>query len=205
MKVRKKQMRELTGEEQEELMGWISTLTEKEDHEDAFYFKEWLLKHSKDPEEYVFVFFASVPPQTPPPLAHSTPHILAYTTHVLAETTTQNLKEEEEEKERLVGVASLVKDDYGRKPPEGGWILGGVNVRREWRGRGIGRAMVSDVVEEVQRMAVESLRVIPVLLYAVDAALVESLYQKLGWQPTIPRKEDWPLEDIPCLQYFNPQ
>ena len=160
--------------EQEELWSWIATLTEKEDNEDGKMFRAWLELHSKDPADSVYVFFTSLKSGA-------------------SDSTTQ-------QEETIVGVASLVKDDYGRIAPEGGWILGGVNVRREWRGKGVGSAIVKAIIEEVKLRVLREKRDIPIKLISVNGALINKLYAPHGWIPTT---DVWPEEDIPCLQVFS--
>ena len=176
----RKELRELRKGEREELWSWIATLTEKEDNEDGKMFRDWLELHSKDPADSVYVFFTA---RTSSASDSTTQH---------AYTTTQE--------ETIVGVASLVKDDYGRIAPEGGWILGGVNVRREWRGKGVGSAIVKAIIEEVKLRVRREKLDIPIKLISVNGALIHKLYAPHGWIPTT---DEWPEEDIPCLQVFS--
>jgi GNAT superfamily N-acetyltransferase len=72
-----------------------------------------------------------------------------------------------------VGTAMLVNDDMITHPELSPW-LGGVYVKKEYRGRGIGLLLSQHAMQEAARMGINQL-----WLYTTSA---RKLYEKLGWQ-----------------------
>jgi len=80
----------------------------------------------------------------------------------------------------LLGTVSLVKSDRQFNAPPGGWVLGGFNVKREFRGQGYGEKILQFILQELHNIVIEGHPPFEVFLNANPRAL--SLYEKLGWK-----------------------
>jgi RimJ/RimL family protein N-acetyltransferase len=80
----------------------------------------------------------------------------------------------------IVATASLVAQDRDLEAPPGGWVLGGVNVARQQRGRGYGHAVMAWIDAELCRRASVSGRRVGVVLQAENPAAVR-LYCAFGF------------------------
>jgi GNAT superfamily N-acetyltransferase len=80
----------------------------------------------------------------------------------------------------LLGAASLVKQDRELLAPPGGWVIAGVNVVRQRRGQGFGRAIMAWLEDELTRRAAERGRPVPVRLQT-DNPIAVRLYTSLGF------------------------
>lgn len=74
---------------------------------------------------------------------------------------------------RLLGSASLVREDLGTLPPFSPW-LASVFVRPDLRGRGVGQALVARIEAVARTLGVTTL-----YLFTEDR---EGFYERLGWQ-----------------------
>jgi predicted N-acetyltransferase YhbS len=83
------------------------------------------------------------------------------------------------EENRPLGSASLIQCDMDTRPGQSPW-LASVFVAPQFRGRGIGSALVRRAIEEAARMTYPML-----YLFTPDR---ESFYRRLGWE-TVSREE----------------
>lgn len=74
---------------------------------------------------------------------------------------------------KLLGAAAILKEDLRTRPAFSPW-LGGVYVKEEYRGKGIGRALVAAAEKLAGEMGVLTL-----YLYTFDA---QRFYRQLGWK-----------------------
>lgn len=81
----------------------------------------------------------------------------------------------------LLGTASLVKLDRDVAAPEHGWVIAGVNVVREHRGRGLGQAFMRCLEDELYRRARTQGWPLLVLINPKDERAIR-LYTKFGCQ-----------------------
>ncbi|MCC6445871.1 MAG: GNAT family N-acetyltransferase [Armatimonadetes bacterium] len=83
----------------------------------------------------------------------------------------------------LLGTASIIARDRDVAAEPGGWMLGGVNVVRECRQRGIGGCIMQHMDACFQRRADEAGRPVPITLYtAYEPAIC--IYRRFGYEPT---------------------
>lgn len=73
----------------------------------------------------------------------------------------------------VVGTISIKAHENATRPGLSPWI-GGVYVRSDWRGKGLGKLMMSAAEVEARRLGLQALH-----LSATDA---QAFYEKLGWQ-----------------------
>lgn len=83
---------------------------------------------------------------------------------------------------KIVATASLVKQDRGVEAEEGGWVLGGVNVHREYRGRKLFWAIMQFIENFVQNKANDRHKPISVKLFTSSRAAIH-VYETLGFEP----------------------
>ena len=76
------------------------------------------------------------------------------------------------DQDQLLGTASLKLWELSDHPDKEHW-LGEVFVRREWRGRGVGTALIRESIDYVRAAGVTDL-----YLYTPDQ---QSLYRRFGW------------------------
>ena len=88
----------------------------------------------------------------------------------------------------LIGTASLVDEDRDLLAPIGGWVIGGVNVIRNLRGRGFGSAIMTWLESELKQRTRKKSNPVQVLLKA-DNPIAIHLYQTFGFT-NIPGKVD---------------
>lgn len=101
------------------------------------------------------------------------------------------------EEGRVVGNISLRRAAF-----PGGWMIGNVAVRPDWRGRGIGRALVEAALETAERRGGAWVG----LEVREDNPVARRLYERLGFEPvgtTVelirPAGLPWPKEELPPL------
>ncbi|HHS97608.1 MAG TPA: GNAT family N-acetyltransferase [Chloroflexi bacterium] len=99
------------------------------------------------------------------------------------------------EEGRVVGNISLRRAAY-----PGGWMIGNVAVHPDWRGRGIGRALVEAALETVEQRGGAWVG----LEVREDNLVARRLYERLGFEPvgtTVelarPAGLPWPKEELP--------
>ena len=88
----------------------------------------------------------------------------------------------------LLGTASLVNQDRELLAPAGGWVVAGVNVMRERRGQGTGRAIMGWIEAELTRRVLSLSQPLRVRLKA-DNPVAVRLYVSLGFA-LLPGKTD---------------
>lgn len=81
---------------------------------------------------------------------------------------------------KLVGTASLVNQDRDLHAPNDGLVIGGVNVFRELRGQGFGKAIMLWLEKEIDQITCRKNYPIRVLLKA-DNPIAIDLYQSFGF------------------------
>lgn len=92
----------------------------------------------------------------------------------------------------LTGTASVIEYELDDRPERRFW-LGEVLTPREWRGKGVGSALVNACIARAADQQMEAL-----WLYTPDQ---QALYRRLGWQDVEQRwiSEEWVTVMVLCL------
>lgn len=92
----------------------------------------------------------------------------------------------------LLGAVTLIEHDMSTRPDLSPW-LGGMIVKPDFRGQGVGSALVRHAVRQAEMMGVSRLY--------LHTAKARAFYERLGWLPFV---ETWyEVEPVSLMEYVT--